>query len=147
MWVVFRLAFLFWIGGFWLMSVLEEGKAVRCHRTPNALCRVATAKDTGASSFCWISGQLLNHAMAASGFPGTKMESKQKLVCPNKNVQKLVMFPKVHAAIKKWTCGCLSAFGLQIPTQNLALLWSFRDTNILLPSNSFLLLFAGFLLI
>lgn len=34
------------------MSVLEERRAVRCHRIPNALCTVATARDTGVSGFC-----------------------------------------------------------------------------------------------
>lgn len=40
---MFCLAFLVWIGGF--CSISEEKKAVRCHRIPNALATVDTAKD------------------------------------------------------------------------------------------------------
>lgn len=74
------------------------------------------------------------------------MESKQKLVCPDRNVQKQIMFPNVHADIKRLTW--LSASSLQIPIENLTCPWSFRDITVLFPINAFsLLLFAGFLLL
>lgn len=72
---------------------------------------------------CWVSAEfegLLNHVMAALGFPGEKKKDiKQKQMCPNSNLRKQIRFPQVNAAIEKLTCGYPSAFGFQTPTETL----------------------------
>lgn len=90
------------------MSVLDERKTVRCHRIPADLCRVTTAKDTGVFLLN-LSDFLIMWWQHQDFLAKKKMDSKQKLMCPNSNLQKQITLPKVTAAIGKLICACPSA--------------------------------------
>lgn len=129
---------LFWIGEFWLMSVLEERKTVRCHRISTALCRVTAAKDTGVLGFCWI-------WVTSSSCGGSirvswqkKRDSKQNLMCPNSNLQKQITLPEVNAAIGKVNLWLSFSFQSPNPYWNpVTLHWYFGGATILFPISFF----------